>query len=352
MPGLEFSVPYNASLPEASGRLEVLEEVFKLKNVGNNKIREIYLSAPQEYSGSGRIAPKTEFTEFLEAVNRIHREGIRVNLTMNPTCEGTDWYSPSFFNKTIEFLKKVHGEYGIEAVTLANPIYIKEIKDMFPNLEVGASVLGDIDCVQRAVFYNKLGADVIVPDVNINRNISLLKKIKKACNAEIKLMVNEGCLYKCPFRKFHFNFISHASKVSNGTDYFVYYCHKFIKEDLSQILKSGWIRPEDLKEYEEVTKYFKIVGRLLPKSKTIRTDRAYLEERWNGDLLDIMCSSIGAFSMMYGASLDNRILDECEFFRKVTSCEQNCSECNYCKELAKKIIRLGHLTKERIEDKR
>jgi hypothetical protein len=25
-------------------------------------------------------------------------------------------------------------------------------------------------------------------------------------------MVNEGCLFKCPFRKFHFNYISHKSR--------------------------------------------------------------------------------------------------------------------------------------------
>jgi collagenase-like PrtC family protease len=78
-----------------------------------------------------------------------------------------------------------------------------------PDIEICASVLGDIDCVQRAVIYRKAGADVITPDVNINRDLKLLKQIKEATNAELKLMVNEGCLYKCPFRKFHFTCIPH-----------------------------------------------------------------------------------------------------------------------------------------------
>ena len=70
----------------------------------------------------------------------------------------------------------------------------------------------DIDYVQRAVIYTNMGANVITPDVNINRDLKLLKQIIETTGAELKLMVNEGCLYKCPFRKFHFNYISHKSK--------------------------------------------------------------------------------------------------------------------------------------------
>ena len=351
MAGFEFSVPYNAGLPGTPHGPEALEEVFKLKKISNNKIREIYLSGPQEYSGSGRINPKINLDEFIGIVDRIHKEGIRVNLIINTTCEGSDWYSPKVSTKTIEYLRKVHEEHGVEAVTIANPLYIKEVRRRFPDIEICASVLGDIDCVQRAVIYSKAGANTITPDVNINRDLKLLKQIKEATGAELKLMVNEGCLYKCPFRKFHFNYISHTSRESSSSEYFIPACHKIIREDPSQILKSGWIRPEDLRKYSGISSFFKIVGRVLPKSKGIRANRAYLEERWDGDILDIISSSLGAFGMKYGTYLDNKDLDKYKFFEKVTSCGQDCSQCDYCKVLANKMIRLGMFTREKMEDK-
>ena len=351
MTGLDFSIPYNAGLPEAPHGAEVLEEVFKLKKVSNNRIREIYLSGPQEYSGSGRITPEINLNEFIGIVDRIHKEGIRVNLVMNPTCGGSDWYSPKVLNETIEYLRKVHEDHGVEAVTIANPLYIKEVRRRFPDIEICASVLGDIDCVQRAVIYSKAGANTITPDVNINRDLKLLKQIKEVTGAELKLMVNEGCLYKCPFRKFHFNYISHVSKESSGWEYFLPYCHQVITEDLSQILKSCWIRPEDTGKYGEVTSFFKIVGRVLPKSKGIRANRAYLEESWDGDLLDIVCSSLGAFGMKYATYLDNKNLGKYKFFEKVTSCDRDCYRCSYCEELAGKVIGLGRFTEEKMEDK-
>ena len=342
---LEFSVPYNHDP-------ETLEEVFKLKKTTNNTIREVYLSGPQEYSGSGRVMDEIDFSQFLKIVDRIHREGLRVNLILNSTCEGSDWYSPGVVRVTMEYLRQVHEEHGVEAVTIANPIYIKEVRRRFPEIVICASVLGDIDCVQKAVIFKEAGANIITPDVNINRNLELLKEIRRATNAELKLMVNEGCLYKCPFRKFHFNYVSHVSQASgNEIGYFLPHCHEVISNDPSQILKSGWIRPEDTKKYREITNSFKIVGRALQKSKVVRAIKAYLEESWDGDLMDIVSSSLGSFALGHGTYLDNKTLREYGFFEKVISCGQNCSQCSYCEEVANKLIAVIGFTEEKIEDK-
>jgi len=345
MVGLEFSAPYN-------GDPETLEEVFRLKRLGGNRIREIYLSGPQEYSGSGRVKDKTSLGQFLEIVDKIHKKGLRVNLIMNSTCEGSDWYSSEVLNTKMEYLRQVHEEHDVEAVTIANPVYIKEVRRRFPDIEICASVLADIDCVQRAVIYAKAGANTITPDVNINRDLKLLKEIKEATGSELKLMVNEGCLYKCPFRKFHFNYISHRSVELGvvGSGIFPLLCLEVTTEDHSQVLKSGWIRPEDTGKYGEITNFFKVVGRGVLKSRVIRSTKAYLEESWDGDLLDIMCSSLLSFSLKYGTYLDNKSLDKYKFFEKVTSCDQNCSQCGYCQRLARKLLVLGLLTKEKLRD--
>ena len=69
--------------------------------------------------------------EFLEVVHKIHNEGIRVNLALNPTCEGIDWYSQNRVDSTMEYLKSMHEEHGVEAVTIANPLYLGEARRRF-----------------------------------------------------------------------------------------------------------------------------------------------------------------------------------------------------------------------------
>ncbi len=347
---LEFSVPYNndpATLPE----------IFRFKAHNENRIREIYLSGPQEYSGSGRIAPELGFDEFAGIVSKIHGEGIRVNLLLNSVCEGSDWYSLEVLKSTMDYLRRAHEELGIEAITISNPMYIREVRRRFPNLEICASVLSDIDCVQKAVIFRKAGADVITPDVDINRDLPLLKRIKDATHAEIKLMVNEGCLFKCAFRKFHFNYISHKSRkpgsakgVKAEDNVFSLNCIQLSRSDPSQILKSCWIRPEDAQKYGEITSYFKLVGRTSSKSMLVRSLEAYMRESWDGDLLELMAGNLYSVGMSHLMHVDNKSLDMHGFFEKVTSCDKECSECAYCSALIDKLIRRGVFTSAKMED--
>jgi collagenase-like PrtC family protease len=346
---LQFSVPFNNDL-------ETLAEIFKRKELNGNRIKEIYLSGPQQFTGAGRIVPEIAIEQFAAVVDKIHREGIRVNLLLNSICEGSEWYSSQALKSTMDYLEKVHGELGVEAITIANPLYIREAKKHFPQIEITASVLSDIDCVQKAVIFRKAGADVITPDVNINRNPGLLKKIKDATQAEIKLMVNEGCLLHCAFRKFHFSYISHKSRnpgrQGSGPEdnVFSLNCLQLTKTDPSQILKSCWIRPEDLRKYEEITGYFKIVGRTSSKSMIVRCLEAYMQENWDGDLMELMAGNLYSVGMSYLMHLDNKSLDEAHFFEQVSSCDKECSCCAYCNELAQKLLRKGVFTPAKMND--
>jgi hypothetical protein len=82
----------------------------------------------------------------------------------------------------------------------------------------------------------------------------------------------------------------------------------------------------------------------------IRATKAYLEESWDGDLLDIISGGSKRSSLIYGVYLNNKSLDKYKFFEKVTSCGRNCSQCSYCGELARKLVKLGVVTQARLED--
>ncbi|MBM3300468.1 MAG: hypothetical protein FJY85_10975 [Deltaproteobacteria bacterium] len=99
-----------------------------------------------------------------------------------------------------------------------------------------------------------------------------------------------------------------------------------------------------------MTSFFKVVGRAAPRSRVLRAIKAYMEEDWDGDLLDIMDGGLRFFSLRYGAYLDNKKLEESGFLEKVTSCGTDCGQCDYCGELAKRLVMVGWLTPEKLRD--
>lgn len=237
----------------------------------------------------------------------------------------------------------MHEEHGVETVTIANPIYIKKVKKDIPTIEVCASVLSSIDTVQRAVYFREMGADVLIPNSNVNRELDVLKEMKRQTEAEIKLMLNQGCLYECPFERFHAGYISHksvetdcAAGSAEMAKIFFQNCSKLAGEHREYVFQSPWIRPEDMRRYGEITSGFKVVGRSNPKWEMI--SKAYMQESWDGSLFELMDASIRYFAARESVYIDNKSLDEYGFFEKVTSCGYKCGSCSYCKELAKKLI--------------
>ena len=341
---LEFSVPYN-------GSIETLDEVLALGAESSNIIREVYLNAPQEIMGSGRTGPAVSHEGFIATLSRIHEAGVRADITMNSTCDGSEWYSSESVERQIGFIQRMHEDHGVEAVTLANPFLIEKTRKACPGLEISASVLADIDCYVRARTFAQAGANIITVDTSVNKDLKLLKQIVQDLGVELKLMVNEGCLYKCPYRKFHMNYISHKSKDVDGEGTsFSFACGDVIKADPAQLFISNWIRPEDLRRYEGITSFFKIVGRDMLHSKVVRCCKAYLSESYEGNLLDLLCSSIGFYGIEYSGHIDNKALDATSFFKRTATCNRKCNACTYCGDLARDLLGYGWVTRENLED--
>jgi hypothetical protein len=103
-------------------------------------------------------------------------------------------------------------------------------------------------------------------------------------------------------------------------------------------------------KYGEITHFFKVVGRETPTNRTLRTIKAYMEESWDGDIFDIMCSGLFNYCLSYGTYLDNKLLGGKGFFHRTSRCGHNCSSCNYCDEIVGEMLMLGWLTKEKYRD--
>jgi collagenase-like PrtC family protease len=336
MNSLNFSIPYN-------GRQESLPEIFALQGLNHNRVKEVYISGPQQFSAAARIMPRITLDEFSSVIDKIHAAGLRVNMLLNSVCEGSGWYQTEVIASRINYVRRMHEEHGVETVTIANPIYIKEVKKEIPTIEICASVLSAIDTVQRAVYFREIGADIIIPNSNVNREPEVLTEMKRQTGAEIKLMLNQGCLYECPFERFHAGYISHksaepdcAAGSAEMAKIFFRNCSRLAGEHREYLFQSPWIRPEDMRKYSEITSGFKVVGRSNPKWEMI--SRAYMQESWDGNLFELMDASVRYFAAKNSVYVDNKSLDKYGFFEKVTGCGYKCGNCSYCKELAEKLI--------------
>ena len=141
-----------------------------------------------------------------------------------------------------------------------------------------------------------------------------------------------------------------AGKMRAEDNVFSANCIQLTKSDPSQVLKSCWIRPEDAQKYNEISRYFKIVGRTSSRSMVIRSVEAYLNESWTGDLMELMAGNLYSFAMSNLVHIENKALDEIPFFDRVTSCDRECSECSFCNELVGRLLRRGVFTPAKIED--
>jgi len=163
-------------------------------------------------------------------------------------------------------------------------------------------------------------------------------------NCDIRVIVNEGCLYKCPFRYAHFNLFSHITAASGaGTgaqllntfgDYYFDKCISIRVRDPSQLIRSPWIRPEDIVEYERIgIEDFKIAGRANAVGWITACMDAYSRRSYEGNLLELLdCPS----ELRYMFYIDNKKLEGC--INQWKSCNKMCDTCRYCDEVTSRVL--------------
>ena len=308
-----------------NGDIELLKEIL---SDSQNKIETIYTGGFWRGVSSGRF----QFSDDVETLKNIikiaHSYNVKVAITMNSPCNVKPKEDKEWWNNLKEYMIELEN-VGVDSVIVAHP-FIMEIVKKYTNLELIASIICDITSVRSALYYERMGADVIVPSSSINYDLKLLKDIKENLKkARIKLLVNEPCLGNCPWRKFHYNAVCHADKKGYDKDY-IEKCTGLYKEQPYYMLTNNVVRPEDLKNYEGICDYFKLVGRTTDSVTLSKMVKAYSTEQYKGNLNDIVDKR---FSQMI--NLPNEKLNG--FFEHKSKCLKNCLNCNYCKELYKKI---------------
>jgi collagenase-like PrtC family protease len=322
---------------------------------------QIYGVLPTSMIGSGGSGPdnvRMAGNQAEQYIEQAHSAGLKFDYILNaPSMSNMEWDE----NTHQELLMHLDwiSSIGADSVTVTIPYLIELIKRQFPQLKIRVSTIAHVNSVARAKLVESLGADSITLDINVNRDFTVLKAIRDAVSCELTVLLNNLCLYQCPYEYYHHDGLGHASQNYNPlngyyVDYCVLRCTLDRLCDISQIIKCRWARPEDIHVYEEIgIDMFKISGRSMPSERILRAATAYSSRHYQGNLYDIMNvitpklgfispalpggqnSVIGALPKFY---IDNQALEGfIDFFRK-QNCLSGCSHCDYCQRIAAKVI--------------
>ncbi|TET43475.1 MAG: hypothetical protein E3J60_00070 [Dehalococcoidia bacterium] len=322
---------------------------------------QIYGVLPTSMIGSGgRGAENVHMAENQaeEYIERAHSAGLKFDYILNaPSMFNMEWDE----NTHRELLEQIRWitSMGVDSVTVSIPYLIELIKRQFPQLDVRVSTIAHVSSVARAKLFESLGADSITLDINVNRDFTLLKAIRSAVNCGLTVLLNNLCLYQCPYEYYHHDTLGHASQSYNPLngyyeDYCVLRCTLDRLWDISQAIKCRWVRPEDIHVYEEIgIDMFKTSGRSMPTERILNAATAYSSRRYQGNLYDILNvitpkvgfgnsdlpgvqnNVIGSLPRLY---IDNQALEGFIDFFKKQDCLSGCSHCDYCQQIANKVI--------------
>jgi len=323
---------------------------------------QLYGVLPTSMVGSGGSGPdnvRMVEDQIEEYIEQAHSAGLKFDYLLNAPSMGNMEWDEDTHQELLMHLDWI-SSIGADSVTVTIPYLVELIKRQFPRLNVRVSTIAHVNSVARAKLFESLGADSITLDINVNRSFGALKAIRNTVSCELTVLLNNLCLYQCPYEYYHHDGMGHASQSYNPAngyyvDYCVLRCTLDRLRDVSQVIKCRWVRPEDIHVYEEIgIDVFKISGRSMPSERILHAATAYSSRHYEGNLYDILnvitpkagfissplpgvqSSVIGSVPKFY---IGNQALEGFMDFFKKQNCTSGCSQCNYCQRMADKAIR-------------
>lgn len=282
---------------------EELVEYIK-KNDSKHEIISLYGKLKYDCIGGGRPSGMLVDLnmDYLENYNKKCKEiGIKFNYLLNPLCLGGKDVNSKEHIKIVDFIKEL-SDRGITDVTVNSPYLCEIIKEQFPHIRVTIGIYANVNSLMKIKRWVDLGADEITLVHDVNRNFKLLESILlylKDTGVLVRLIANNFCLHQCPFEINHGSTVAHASVNSEISSCYIDYnlinCYYRKIKYIGNLISSDWIRPEDIKVYEnlcEKTGNDNLVIKLVERTKT--TDylknviKAYLNRKYKGNLSDLM----------------------------------------------------------------
>jgi collagenase-like PrtC family protease len=277
-----------------------------------------------------------------EELRKFVSMGLKLDLLFNANCYGERAISVSLEQEVISIIEHL-GDIGClpDIITTTSLMIARTVKKYFPDIEVRASVNMRIGTIQAMGYVSNL-FDSFYIQRDHQRDIDYVKKVSNWCETNGKklcILANSGCLRFCPGQVFHDNLIAHSRETEhmrNVPDWNPHVCWNLYRDpkNFVEILKSTWIRPEDLHLYDGIVDTVKLATRQHSHPRMVIG--AYAEERFPGNLLDLLEPGFSsAFSPYF---IDNTAFPS-DWAKRISHCPNDCSNCSYCDQVIKKVLK-------------
>jgi len=350
-------------------------DIAFLDAVKGTSVDALFGKLPFDIVGGARpgfVLPQIKRAEVEAYIKACHDRGLEFSYLLNAPCLGNLQYSKKGYGQLVELLGWVD-RAGADSVTVGMPYLVDLVRKRFPRLKVKVSTTARVNTVRKALQYEDMGVEEIIVDEHINREFKTLEAIQKAVKCSLELILNNICLWQCPYNYEHVNHDGHASREGEEDEYCYlqypgYLCLYRKLMDPVELLKSPWIRPEDIPHYEAIGyDHFKITERFKRTPLLLEHVMAYENRRYDGNLLDLFTlPRKGAFTPIHLEyfiqpehvnimkiselekvfdlevreliQLDNRKLKGFIDRFKTKDCNlTSCSSCRYCDTVFKKV---------------
>ena len=262
---------------------------------------------------------------------------------------------PSFLTQTLDSLEILFNTCGLTGIVFTDFYFLNGLAQtghpVLSKIEALPGVNCMIDNSQKALaLLEMIEATPFIPpgkivlDRSLNRDLPGLATTVQGIKSlypkvRIEVLANEGCIFQCPFKPAHDAQISlsNTGLVRETTCRLNQRlgCHAYFHEHGHRFFKSPFIRPEDLHYYKGLADSAKLCGRTLGRRFLIPCMDAYLEQSFDGNLLELM-DAAHFLSGLY--KVDNKKLDP-GFFNTLTSCTKECKYCRLCENLFSRTAR-------------
>ncbi|MCQ2402083.1 MAG: hypothetical protein MJ059_09250 [Lachnospiraceae bacterium] len=305
-----------------------------------NYVGEVYFPWVAQASGRPPLMPEGMVKEEAEEelisdLRKLKGMGVSLDLLFNANCYGEKAVSRSLEKEVISIIERLISEgVGPEIVTTTSPFIARATKKYYPEMEVRASVNMRIGTIQAMQYVSDL-FDSFYIQRDFQRNLPYVENVSRWCHENGKklcLLANSGCLRFCPGQTFHDNLIAHCLGASDDRvpDYNPHVCRNLYEggKNAVEVLKSTWVRPEDIYRYEGLIDVVKLATRQHSYPRSVVS--AYVNESWDGNLLELL--EPGHSPAFYPYEIDNSAFPE-DFFDKTGKCLNGCTGCGYCEEV-------------------
>ena len=104
--------------------------------------------------------------QIAEYVKEVHKKKMEFSYLLNAPCMSNMEYEAKYHRRLINYIQWI-SDIGSDNVIVTIPFLIQIIKEQFPKLKIRVSTISDVNSVNRAKFYENLGADEITPSIMI-----------------------------------------------------------------------------------------------------------------------------------------------------------------------------------------